>query len=588
MTLHDKLQQFCLRIGELLKPPAPNQLYVRITKDEGLRDLCRHLRNQGFYLVTLVGTDERELADNCFKLTYLFSHPTDDLFLFVENPIQGGNSTGSVNTMQPPHQNRYATLYDFFKAVGPFESELADMMGLLSVQGDQQERIKVGSWLHECYPPHLYPLRRDQATAALRNAIENHRSHIKEVSSHLPPDGEWLLPVGPVHAGIIEPGHFLFRLAGEVIEEMTIRLGYTHKGIERLFQTGYKLEEGWRLAEHIAGDSSFAHALAYCHAAEALSGIRPPREAELLRGLFLELERMANHIGDCGALAHDVAYDFLASELAALRERLLQLSFYLTNHRLLRGLNRPGGIVLPRPLDTLKAYKTVEEVAMDFAQLAQGLAQAPSFRDRMQWTGILTRQQALDLGATGLVARASGVCRDFRLQHPFGIYLLDETIRHLVEPGLPPEDDSISAREATAGDALARFLIRVREVASAAAIIKYVLTQPELNSQRVEFVTPIDFRAVPNFEFGLGYVEGWRGEIIYWLMKDKFERIFRCKVRDPSMLNWQALKAAVDPHELDSDYIEHYSPPNKYAETIVADFPIINKSFNLSYSGNDL
>lgn len=588
MGQEDKLLQFCQRIGELLKPPAPNQLYVRVTLAEGLRDLSRHLRSQGFYLVTLVGTDERELADNCFKLTYLFSHPTTDLFLFVETPIQMSTTNTTGGSMPSPAQSdKYVTLYDYFRAVDPFERELADVMGLHPLQSSQQERVQAGSWLHECYPPKLYPLRHDRTNAALRSAIENHRHHLQQAGGNLPPDGEWLLPVGPIHAGVIEPGHFLFRLAGEVVEEVTIRLGYTHKGIERLFQTDYTIEDGWRLAEHIGGDSSFAHSLAYCQAAEVLAKIRPSPQAELLRSLILEIERMANHIGDCGALAHDVAYDIVASDMAALREQLLRLNAHVADHRLLRGLNRPGGIVLPRPLDRVRAYQTVVEVAANFAQLAQGLAQLPAFRDRMQWTGILTQQQAFDLGATGLVARASGVRRDFRLQHPVGVYA-DAMIRELVEQGLPPEDDSIAAREATAGDALARFLIRMRETASSAALVKHILAQSELNSQQVEFVTPIDFREVQNFEFGLGYVEGWRGDIVYWLMKDKFERIFRCKVRDPSMLNWPALKAAVDPNELDEDYVRHYNPPSTNAETIVADFPIINKSFNLSHSGNDL
>jgi Ni,Fe-hydrogenase III large subunit len=405
-----------------------------------------------------------------------------------------------------------------------------------------------------------------------------------------PLEGEWLLPVGPIHAGVIEPGRFLFRLAGEFIEEVGLRLGYTHKGIERLFQTNHTLDDGWRLAEHVAGDSAFAHSLAYCQAAEALADAHPPREADLLRGLFLELERVANHIGDCAALAHDVAYDIVAMELTALREQMMQLSTRLTGHRFLRGVNYPGGVTLPQPLDVDDVRRVFRDVAPSFAGFASQLAQLPAFRSRLQWMGILSEQEARRLGVTGLAARASGVRRDFRLQHPSGIYR-DDAVQRLVEGGLPPAGDSIQAREATAGDALARFLARVREVGSSARIVEYILAQwelldPALRNER-EFSRRIRFKPELNFEFGLGCVEGWRGDVVYWLMQDKFGRIFRCQVRDPSVLNWPGLKVAVDRHPLDRAYRERHKQAPAFAEIILADFPIVNKSFNLSYSGND-
>jgi Ni,Fe-hydrogenase III large subunit len=183
-------------------------------------------------------------------------------------------------------------------------------------------------------------------------------------------------------------------------------------------------------------------------------------------------------------------------------------------------------------------------VAEQFAILTENLAHMSAFRDRLQWVGILTRRQAVALGVTGLVARASGVRRDFRLQHPVGVYQ-DQQIRQWVQQGLTPDADSITNLSVTAGDSLARFLVRHREVYMSAQIIEYILDQ-----------------------FGLGYVEGWRGDIIYWLMQDKFGRIYRCKVRDPSMLNWRGLKAAVDPHELDDEYRTCHKPPDRRAETL--------------------
>ncbi|HEY85062.1 MAG TPA: hypothetical protein G4N96_08145, partial [Chloroflexi bacterium] len=436
----------------------------------------------------------------------------------------------------------------------------------------------------DVYPPDLYPLRRNRTTAALKQAIQQYRplsADAPRLKEPQPAAGEWLLSVGPVHAAVIEPGRFLFRLGGEMIEEVGIQLGYTHKGIERLFQVDRALENGWQLAEHVSGDSSFAHSMAYCQAVENLARIQIPPQAILLRGLFLEFERLANHIGDCGALARDVAMDMAASEMAALREKVLRLNLHATGHRLLRGVNRPGGVQLPGTLDIEKIAKTIAEIDTAFTFLGRQVQQKPGFRDRAINTGILTRQQAANLGATGLAARASGLERDFRLRHPFGIYQ-DAAFRQIIRRQSLP-------LEATAGDVFARFLIRWYEAQTSAIVIRKILAHLKKTAgQQTSFTTPIEFRRIQNYEFGLGYVEGWRGDIVYWLMKDKFQGIYRCKARDPSTLNWAALKAALNPHPLDNEYIERHKAPQRAVETIIADFPIVNKSFNLSYSGNDL
>jgi Ni,Fe-hydrogenase III large subunit/Ni,Fe-hydrogenase III component G len=595
------VRQLCQAFGgQLLHRPASNELHCLVKETEHLQSLCQRLRDDGFYLVTVVANDERELEDYGFRLYYLFSHPRDDLFLTVENPLEPGVET-------------YTSIYDWFVGVGPFEREAVDLLGLYP--RDSSERVTNGDWLHDGYPPGLYPLRRDQTTETIKAAIKNYEStqihpsalkggvsppsaervayaHPPQAfpasrtgqNGQRPPDGEWFLPVGPVHAGVIEPGHFLFRVAGEAVEELTIRLGYTHRGIERLFQVSRSLADGWQLAEQVSGDAPFAHSLAYCRAAESLAGVRAPHRAELLRGLFLELERLANHVGDCGALAHDVALDVVASEMGVLREHLLRLHGRLSGHRLLRGLNRPGGVILARSLsahDVDDVRATVERVTNKFFGLAHSLAEMPGFRRRTINLGVLTTRQALELGATGLAARASGLDRDFRLNHPAGIYREPEVRALLEVPGAGFEklkEPEIVLREATAGDVLARFLTRVREVQTSAAIIAYTLAQWGGGLTETHLVTHVDFSQVPNFEFGIGYAEGWRGDVVYWLMKDKFERIYRCKVRDPSLLNWPALKAAVEPH------VEN----GRNLEIILPDFPLVNKSFNLSYAGNDL
>lgn len=584
MSLHAEVRQLCRTYGQLLHLAASNHLFVRVEDEGKLGDLARHLREQDFHLVTLVATDERELIDGCFKLTYLFSPPDEDLFLFVEHPLVQSGRTDPAT---------YNSLHPWFRAVDPFEREMADMLGLLPIDnaivrpGDHRLRVHHGDWLHpECYPPTLTPLRRDCQTNDILLAIQQYDGHHPELDRlPVPGDGEWLLPVGPVHAAILAPTRFLFRLAGEAVEEVTIRLGYTHKGIERVFQSDYSLESGWRLAEHVAGDSAFAHSLAYCLAAENLAKVTPPRPASYLRALFLELERIANHIGDCASLCHDVASDLAATELAALREEILRLHDRMVGHRLLRGLNRPGGIVLPSTFDSEDCQRTVMKVARTLASVTASMRQTTAWRQRLQWQGILTRQQALDLGATGLVARASGVGRDARLLHPTGAYQ-DEVIQDFLRG--KPSQHPIAGREATAGDALARFLVRVQEVASSAQIIEHLMDKDEMRHHHLQHMTPVSFPPSHNYEFGMGCVEGWRGDIIYWLMQDRRGGIFRCKVRDPSYLNWPGLKSAVEPHELDDEYIENHRPPERRAQTLLADFPIINKSFNLSYSGNDL
>jgi Ni,Fe-hydrogenase III large subunit len=607
ITSREALKQLCSQNGaQPLHLPDHHHLFVRAEAGARLAALAAALQGQGFYLVTATGTDERELLDGCFKITYVFSHPTDDLLLLLENPL--GEGPGKGEPVAATFRDRqavytgYTGLADVYQALAPLQAELADMLGLVPNGGAAGASPVGGAWLHvESFPPGLHPLRRDRSTTSIRASVAAYcedaggapdvaTAHARspDHSALRPRDGEWLLAVGPIHAGVIEPGRFTFRLAGEVIEEVEIRLGYTHKGIERLFQTDYSLADGWKLAGRVAGDSAFAHSLAYCRAAEALAQATPPPEAEILRGLFLELERIVNHVGDCGALAQDVAAGPAAAGLQAMRETLLAAYQAAIGQRLLRDLNRPGGVQLPAILDVTSLWQTVAEVAGEFAEVAAMLARWPAFRIRLQETGILTRNQALAVGATGLAARASGVGRDFRIQHPQGIYR-EPAIQDVVHEALKNDAAAIEDKEAAAGDALARFLMRKREVASSLKIIERLCRRLGPTVAAGAHQVPVCFLPKHNFEFGTGYAEGWRGDVVYWLMQDKAGRIYRCKVRDPSVFNWPALKAAVEPHVLDEDYCIRYNlPRGQTAETLVGDFPIANKSFNLSYCGNDL
>ena len=565
--LHQLVQPY----GDPLQPPAPNQLLLQVRTPDRLAELAKHLSQEKFYLVTAVANDERELEDNCFKLYYVFSHPSEDLFLLAEYLLQ-------------PTERSYPSIHPFFAAAEPFEREIYSLFGL-SPAGSRADHISALDWAHLPYPADLHPLHRSRTTAELKQmATAAFARQNGQASAELPQPrlGSLFLPVGPVHAGIIEPGRFVFQIAGEVIDGLNIQLGYTHKGLERLFQTRLTLADGWRLAEQVAGDSPFAHSLAYCQAAENLAGVEAPPAAQLLRGLWLELERIYNHVGDVAALAHDVSADWISSELAVVRERLLRLNAAATDHRFLRALNRPGGVSLPKQRLPEKQWGYLLNAYVEqFNRLADTLSRTDAFRDRAITTGTLTYEDALKLGTTGLIARASGLERDYRRAHPWGVYRqpwLQELLSHLEElkhtptPGYLPELSN--------GDVYARFLTRLQEVKNSTAIINEILAHwANLSlAEQNATLTDIQFDPAHNFTFAVGYAEGWRGDIIYWLMQDKLGRIYRCKVRDPSMLNWPALRQAIIPHAV----------ADKMVDTILPDFPLINKSFNLSYSGNDL
>lgn len=564
--VRDALVPELLNYGQLLYSPVLDQVLVQVRDATRLLDLAAFLARERVYLVTVVGNDERELEDRRFKIYYMFSHPTADLFILVEYLLRVGAET-------------YPSLYQHFPAVDPFERELLDMLGL-SPHAPREAEVEPGSWLHESFPDRLHPLRRDRTGEDLRRQVAEPPAPRPGTASRpevAAGDGAMVLPVGPIHAGIIEPGQFLFTIAGEAVEELRIRLGYTHRGIERLLQSQLDLLEGWRLAEQVSGDSSFAHSLAYCKAVETLTDTRAPAAAELFRAVFLELERIHNHVADIAALAEDVARDRHAAELAVVREQLLRLNQRLTGHRYLRRICRPGGLALPAPVDQSDLRGTLHSCLATFRRMVDNLKGRAGFRDRLLGVGLLTRDEALRLGATGLAARASGIPRDSRWDHP------DEKS----QIQMPPRDQLPSAgrdaaynREARAGDVHARFLTRVDEVADAHFLIGYLLDlwttmpAPEREQERNQ----PEVRPENNYTLAVGYAEGFRGDIVYWLMQDKMDGIYRCKIRDPSMLNWPALRQSVLPRTVQGARIE----------TVLADFPIINKSFSLSYSGNDL
>jgi Ni,Fe-hydrogenase III large subunit len=350
--------------------------------------------------------------------------------------------------------------------------------------------------------------------------------------------------VGPVHAGIIEPGHFRFSVVGDTVLHLELRQFYTHKGTEKLFE-GKPVADGAMLAESVSGDNCFAHAVCYSQAVESAYGIEAPARAAALRLIGLEIERLACHISDIGGLSTDVGFGVAAAYAARLKESLLQASARCCGTRYWRGISVPGGLRLD--FDSGKVATLAQEVSRvhrRFSATARLIVGTPSIQNRFEAAGILSPDAARDLAVVGPVARANGINFDVRRDHPYGQYAAH----------------SIEIPTTHYGDVMARARIRIAEAAVSAGLIqKAAQSLPE-----GAVFAPLAPREDVS---GFSAVESPRGELCYWL-EAREGQIVRCHVKSPSFQNWPALPFAV-------------------AGNIIADFPLINKSFNLSYSGCD-
>jgi Ni,Fe-hydrogenase III large subunit/Ni,Fe-hydrogenase III component G len=368
----------------------------------------------------------------------------------------------------------------------------------------------------------------------------------RDAYAFLPVEGESLhqIPVGPVHAGIIEPGHFRFTAGGETVVRLEQRLGYVHKGIEALM-AGAPIERGARLAARTSGDSTVAYGIAFAHAVEAALDVEPPPRALYLRALMAELERLANHFGDIGAICNDASFALMHAHTGVLRELVLRACEAAFGHRLMMDRVVPGGIAHDLNPDGAKPIvELLQQIRRRFPQLVELYDNTASLQDRTVATGIVGAELARQFAAPGHVGRASGRAVDARKR-----------------PGYAPYDRlDFTVPVFSAGDVDARVWVRIREVEQSLALIEQALAAlPD---------GPIACAVAEASGEGLGFAESFRGDVLVWLRLER-GRIARCHLRDPSWLQWPLLEAAIEGN-------------------IVADFPLCNKSFNCSYSGHDL
>jgi Ni,Fe-hydrogenase III large subunit/Ni,Fe-hydrogenase III component G len=422
--------------------------------------------------------------------------------------------------------------------LGRFEREIRDLFGVEPRDHPLPRRLV----RHAHWPRGWHPLL-GEATQVPDFDPDESAFPFLEVAG----DGVYEIPVGPVHAGLIEPGHFRFSVVGETIVRMKARLWYVHRGVERHLEN-LTAAEAMPIVERVSGDTAVGHAVAFALACEEALGIEVPATDRTLRALLLELERLYNHAGDLGAILNDVAFSLPHSHLQRIRENLLRLNASVTGHRLLRGAVGVGSTRVLELPDIAVVGSAADEIA-DIVDLALG---HPMVVDRLAGTAVLSTEDAVRIGVLGYVARASGVELDARRDHPF----LDPRASG-VEPAGVVEP---------AGDVLARFRVRAREVADSARLVALLSESAGGQTGRDPGV-PSEMRA--GIRRGLGIVEAWRGLLCHRVTLDAAGRLRRVKIVDPSFMTWPGLPVAL-------------------ADTIVPDFPLANKSFNQSYAGNDL
>ena len=419
------------------------------------------------------------------------------------------------------------------------ERHARDLLGVVFSDPPDERR-----WTrHHAWKSIEYPLRSDFHGQPPQVTPADHEYPF--VTAHGP--GIVEIPVGPVHAGIIEPGHFRFQAMGEIILNLEERLGYVHKGIEKIAR-GRDANGLARLAGRVSGDSTVAHAWAACQALERAAQIDVPPRALWLRAVMAERERVANHLGDIGAICNDASFAFAQYQLTRLRENCLRESAAIFGHRLLMDCVIPGGVAVDMTADQAQAMgSNAVKLATEVKEVIQILENSESLEDRLMRTGRLAPELAAELGVIGFAGRASGQVYDVRADAPYSPY----------------DQFPVRVPHYRAGDVAARAKVRSEEIAVSLDLIARLLGSLPDGPCRAPWQAPARACA------GMGMVEGWRGEILSYVSLDERGQVLRFFPRDPSWLMWPALEMCVQGN-------------------IVPDFPLCNKSMNGSYSGHDL
>ena len=502
---------------------------------EELRDFAAAAHLAGGRLAALWGADCRRCGGPVtglgtgFRLHCIFGLDTGHAWLSLD-----------LSADEPV----YPDLSAIFPAANRMQRATRDMVGIATDGGDQRPWLRHGGW-----PGDWYPLRHDALhEAGMGVGFPNLPSDYDFVQ--VGGEGAHEIPVGPIHAGIIEPGHFRFSVVGERVLRLEQRLGYQHKGVEKLF-IGADVPHGYKLAGRVSGDTTVAFCWAYCLAAESLAGCTPPPRALWLRALLLERERIANHLGDLGYLGNDAALSFGLSQFLRLKEDWLRLNGQVFGHRFMMDRIVPGGVAADvEPAALAAIVEQCGVIGGEVKKLRVLYDEHSGLQDRFVTTGVIDAALARELSLTGMAARATGILLDGR------------AYRQGYTP--PPPYAALGVRPATdeRGDVAARVAVRFDEISESLRLLREIAVRMPSGPARAD-VMPVGGAS------GLGVIEGWRGEVLVGVQFDDEGKLARVHPHDPSWQAWPALEHAV-------------------MKDIVPDFPLINKSFNLSYSGVDL
>lgn len=497
---------------------APRVLNLTVARDEW-RQAAEHIAASGGRLLSLWATHYGNDV-NCMHAAYV----ADPGVLVLRLPLSAADAD-------------YPGIERLFPSASRMQRAVADLSGLLTTDVDTRPWLRHAAW-----PANFHPLVHGEVPLSPPVPVVDHYAFIAVEG-----EGVHEIPVGPVHAGIIEPGHFRFSIVGEKVLKLEERLGYVHKGIERHF-TELPLLGGHRLAARVSGDSAVAFSWAYCQALEGMAAAQLPPRAIWLRALALELERLANHLGDLGAIGNDAGFAFGLAQFSRLKEQLLRTTEHLFGQRYLMDFVVPGGTRVDLPSTGAPLLiECLQSIMAEVDLLHTIYDEHAGLRDRFAGAGVVTPILAAKLGLTGLAGRASGQAFDLRCDLPCDPY------------GKLAPKKSVH----TEGDVAARVAVRFDEVAESMRLVQEILQQLPIGPHQITI-------SIPNEgAWGIGLIEGWRGPVLVALEADDNGMIRRCHPHDPSWQNWPVIEHAI-------------------IDNIVPDFPLINKSFNLSYSGHDL